>query len=112
MTEKNQLIELIYDDELVRLAEELNEKEAVCDLDHIGSNLYIAKVKDGLNYEIEIQSPFAKKQKLSCECSFFKQNNICKHTIAGLLMLREQFKNKKEEKIVYQTEVNLYIKKN
>lgn len=104
MTEKNQLIELIYDDELVRLAEELNEKEAVCDLDHIGSNLYIAKVKDGLNYEIEIQSPFAKKQKLSCECSFFKQNNICKHTIAGLLMLREQFKNKKEEKEIILTE--------
>ncbi len=104
MTEKNQFIELIYDDDLVRLAEELNEKEAVCDLEYIGSSLYIAKIKDGLNYEIEIQSPFAKKQKLSCECSFFKQNNICKHTIAGLLMIREQFKHKKEEKEIISSE--------
>ena len=104
LIEKNQLIELIYDDELVRLAEELNEKGAVYELSHVESNLYVAKVKDGLNYEIEIQSPFAKKQKLSCECSFFKQNNICKHTIAGLLTIRELIKQKKEVKEITASE--------
>ncbi|MBK8516433.1 MAG: hypothetical protein IPL55_09165 [Saprospiraceae bacterium] len=94
MTEKNQLIELIYEDNLVIAAEQLFEVNAIKHLIKTGSNLYIGSVKDGINYEIEIQSPFAKKQKVSCECSFYKDNKICKHIIAGLLQIRDQIKLK------------------
>jgi hypothetical protein len=94
LTEKNQLIELIYEDNLVIAAEQLFEVNAIKHLIKTGSNLYIGSVKDGINYEIEIQSPFAKKQKVSCECSFYKDNKICKHIIAGLLQIRDQIKLK------------------
>lgn len=75
-------------------AEQLFEVNAIKHLIKTGSNLYIGSVKDGINYEIEIQSPFAKKQKVSCECSFYKDNKICKHIIAGLLQIRDQIKLK------------------
>ena len=100
MSELNQLIELIYDDDLVQPAEVLYAAGAVIELVNIEPNFYIGKVKDGRTYEIEIQSPFAKKQKMSCECNFFVKHNICKHTIAGLLSIRDQIKEKKEIKEV------------
>ena len=65
MVEKNQLIELIYDDELVQQGEMLFESNAVSDVSVLDSNLYVCQVKDGLNYEVEIFGPFLKKQKLS-----------------------------------------------
>ncbi len=98
MNPKNQLIELIYDEDLVLQAELLYEQQSVLDLSHVGSNLHICKVKDGINYEVEIQSPFTKKQKSSCDCSFYKQNRICKHIIAVLFKLRHQANEKYKEK--------------
>ncbi len=104
MTEKNQLIELIYDDDLVQAGEELYENNAVHHLSHIESNLYVAKVRDGKFYEIEIQSPFAKKQKVSCDCSFYNDNKICKHILAGLLAIRAELKTKKAAQETVNTE--------
>lgn len=98
MAERNQLIELIYDDELVQQGELLYESSTVSDLSVLDSNLYVCQVKDGLNYEIEIFAPFLKKQKLNCECSFFKSNRICKHVIAVLLKIRQDFKEKDKSK--------------
>ena len=60
MVEKNQLIELIYDDELVQQGELLFESNAVSDVSVLDSNLYVCQVKDGLNYEVEIFGPFQK----------------------------------------------------
>ena len=102
MTEKNQLIELIYDENLVLAAELLYEAKAVEDLIRTSSNLYIGKVKDGKEYEIEIQSPFAKKQKSSCDCVFFKNTGVCKHIIAGLLQIRASIHQTNEKKIAHQ----------
>ncbi len=98
MIEKNQLIELIYDDELVQQGEILFESQAVSDISVLESNLYVCQVKDGLSYEVEIFGPFLKKQKLSCECSFFKSNRICKHVIAALLKIRQDIKDKEKTK--------------
>ncbi|MBC7884441.1 MAG: hypothetical protein H7X99_03150, partial [Saprospiraceae bacterium] len=97
MAEKNQWIELIYNEDMVLQAEQLFEKGAVRDMSNIESSLYVCKVKDGMLYEVEIQSPFAKKQKSSCDCSFYKQNKICKHIIAGLFYIRKQLKEKSEK---------------
>lgn len=94
MTDKNTLIELLYDDELVLQASNIYESGAVRDLVSLDANLYICKVADGKNYEVEIQAPFTKKQKTSCECAFFSAHNICKHVIAGLMLIREQKKTK------------------
>jgi len=100
LAEKNQLIELIYDDELVQQGELLFESNAVSDVSVLDSNLYVCQVKDGLNYEVEIFGPFLKKQKLSCECTFFKNNRVCKHVIAALFKIRENFKEKEKTKEV------------
>jgi len=105
LTDKNQLLELMYDDELILQAERLYEAGAVTDLDCIETNLYVCKVKDGRNYEIEIQSPFTKKQKAVCECTFFIQHHICKHVVAGLMQIREDRNRKKTTK-----EANLELK--
>lgn len=95
LTEKGKLIELLYDEELVHPAEQLYESGAVYDVSKLEANLYIATVRDGKHYEVEIQSPFAKKLKCSCECKFFEQNKICRHVIAVLFDLR---KNQNEAK--------------
>ena len=97
MADKNQLIEMIYEEELVHQAEILFEANAVYDLANLPSNLFVCKVKDGKLYEVEIQSPFAKKQTASCECSFYIQNKICKHIIASLLLIRLEQNNKAEQ---------------
>ncbi|MBK9257203.1 MAG: SWIM zinc finger family protein [Saprospiraceae bacterium] len=98
MTDKNFLIELIYNDELILQGESLYEKNAVTDLMEVESALYSAKVKDGNVYEIEIQFPFTKKQKASCDCTFYKDNHICKHILSVLFELRAQIKTKNNEK--------------
>ena len=108
MAERNQLIEQVYDDELVQQGELLFESNAVSDLSVLDSNLYLCQVKDGLNYEVEIFGPFLKKQKLSCECSFFKSNRICKHIIAALLKIRQEFKDKEKTK---ETKIDTPLKK-
>lgn len=107
MVEKNQLIELIYDDELVQQGELLFESNAVSDVSVLDSNLYVCQVKDGLNYEVEIFGPFLKKQKLSCECAFFKSNRVCKHAIAALFKIREDFKEKEKSKEVVSVDTPL-----
>ncbi|MBK9736930.1 MAG: hypothetical protein IPO92_19050 [Saprospiraceae bacterium] len=100
MKEKNQMLELIYDEELVHQAELLLESNSIFNLSNIGSNLYVGNVKDGKIYEVEIQSPFAKKQKASCDCVFFTQHKICKHIIGLLFAIRNEIKTKQETKEV------------
>lgn len=98
---KNTIIELLYDDELVSQATDLYESNAISDLVSLDGNIYVCKVKDGKIYEVEIQSPFAKKQKASCDCTFFLHHNICKHVVAGLILIRAEQQNKlaiKEQK--------------
>lgn len=95
LIDKNTIIELIYDDELVLQANRLFDADAVADLDSLNGGLFLCKVKDGKVYEVEIQSPFTKKQKASCDCTFFTSHHICKHVIAGLMLIRSE-KNKKQ----------------
>ncbi|MBK8350012.1 MAG: SWIM zinc finger family protein [Saprospiraceae bacterium] len=99
LIEKNQLIELIYDADLVDSAELLFDSGAVTNLASLPSSLFVCKVLDGIQYEVEIQSPFAKKQKASCECRFFKENNICKHIVAALLKIRAERKRKVDARL-------------
>lgn len=97
MPDKNLLIELIYDEELTEQAEALFLAGAVTDVTMAEQNLYTARVKDGIFYETEIQSPFLKKQKATCDCIFYRENNICKHIISLLFELREVFKAREDE---------------
>ena len=88
LTEKGRLIELLYDEDLVQAGEQLYDGGAVHDISKLEANLFIARVRDGKMYEVEVQSPFAKKQKTSCECTFFAQNKVCRHVVALLFALR------------------------
>ncbi|MFZ1751066.1 MAG: SWIM zinc finger family protein, partial [Saprospiraceae bacterium] len=88
MSIPNQLIETIYDEELVLQAEALFENEAITDISKVNRNFFIAKIKDGKSYEVVIQSPFTKKQKATCDCNFFASNLICKHVITLLFHIR------------------------
>lgn len=108
MTDKLKLIELIYDEFLVLAAESLFEAGMVSDLIKTESQLYIGKVKDGKLYEVEIQFPFTKKQKVSCECTFYGTNSICKHIVASLFALREDLKKAQNQK---QTKQKTGVKK-
>ena len=99
MNDLTKNIELIYDDELVLEGEQLWLKSHVENLSCPEKGLYIAQVHDDENYEIEISSPFAKKQKISCECEYYKSNHICKHIIAGLYAIQEEIKKTKELKL-------------
>lgn len=81
-------IESLYNEDLVLAGELLFESKKVIDLTESDQGLFFAKVKDGKSYEIEIQYPFAKRQKVSCECSFFLQSGICKHVVATLFTIR------------------------
>ena len=96
MRDKNLLIELIYDEDLTEHAELLYNSGAVGNIIIAEQGLYTATVTDGIQYETEIQSPFASKQKATCDCVFYRENNICKHIIAFLFELREIFKAKSE----------------
>jgi hypothetical protein len=96
LRDKNLLIELIYDEDLVEHAESLYNAGAVGNVLIAEQGLYTATVTDGIQYETEIQSPFASKQKATCDCVFYRENNMCKHIIAFLFELREIFKAKAE----------------
>lgn len=91
-------IESLYNEELVIAGELLFESKKVIDLITSEHGLHFAKIKDGKTYEVEILHPFAKRQKVSCECSFFLQSGICKHIVATLFSIRNQSKIKQLSK--------------
>ncbi len=93
MSDFSKNIELLYDDDLVLAGEHLWEEKKVTDVTPIQNNIYLAKVKDGRSYDIEVKSPFAKKQKATCECGFYNQHGICKHIIAVLYAIKDIQKN-------------------
>lgn len=95
---QNLLFELLFDDDQVAAAEQLYLSGAVVEVLPLESQLFTAKVRDGIVYETEIQNPFTKKQKSTCECVFFNEHGFCKHIIATLYELREIYRYKKEEK--------------
>lgn len=88
MAEKNQLIELIYDENLVLQGEGIFDSGGVIDFMLIEPGFFVLKVRDGKIYEVEIKAPFTKKQSVSCECTFYKEHKICKHVIAALFSVR------------------------
>lgn len=98
LIDKNTIIELIYDEDQVLQASRLFDAGAVTNLASLDANLYLCKVKDGKIYDVEIQSPFAKKQKASCECAFFINHRMCKHVIAGLMLIRADKNTKQTNK--------------
>jgi len=95
---KNFLIELIYDDQLVLQGEKLYDSLAIEKYAEIEPNLYSFEVKDGKLFEPEIQYPFSKKQKTNCGCLFFQETKTCKHIIACLFELRKLFKEQESLK--------------
>lgn len=105
MINKSQLIELIYDDEVVAQGEALYLSAAVLKLSKSPNNLFVARVLDGKTYEVEVMSPFAKKQTTSCDCEAYQKNKICKHILAVLFKIREEKKLKIEEKVSIQDKI-------
>ncbi len=89
-------IELHIDDHWIEQAEILLEKKAVENLLKVDKNLWIANVLDRKTYEVEIQLAANRVKEMSCECDQFVTNQLCKHTVATLLAVREQKKKEKE----------------
>lgn len=83
-------IELIIDDFFVEKAEILLESSRLGNMVEIDNNLWIGLVVDGQRYEIEVQLQNKKVKAYTCECTTYKEDKICQHIVAGLLLLRKK----------------------
>lgn len=102
MLKQDDWIELSYETSLVEGGSVLYDERKIVDILHLDDSLHIAKILDGQTYEVEIQHPFLKKQKFSCDCSYFKKHKNCKHIVAFLYYLRDwkqQIKDTKDKKV-------------
>jgi hypothetical protein len=70
--------------------EQLFDKAAVLEVVEVEKSLWSVMVKDAGILEVEIQNPNTKKQKSTCECKTFSQENSCEHIATALLYLRKQ----------------------
>lgn len=86
-------LDTIYSFEIYSLAEEICNDNGVNILSSTG-NFFNLVVRDRINYEVELVSPFTKKYKSSCTCEYFQQNKYCAHTVAGLIYLKNETESK------------------
>lgn len=97
-------IELLYPSDLFLKGEELFEKKAVVETSNVDKGLFNFTIKDGGDYEVEWLKPLTRYQKATCNCTFFKENKVCKHVIAALISYKDsiQFEksNKPEKEII------------
>jgi len=70
--------------------EELFDKGAVLEVVEVEKSLWSVMIKDNGIIEVEIQNPNSKKQKSTCECDIYRDENSCEHIATALLYLRKQ----------------------
>ncbi len=95
----NHYIERNYDHELVMAGEQLWLDGQVKNQSLNDDGCYRAIVSDDKHYEIEISTPFSKKQKTSCSCSAFKSSSVCTHIVAGLFAIRNIPEEKNKNRV-------------
>ena len=72
----------------------LFEQDGIQSLFEVEKHLWLARVEDREVYEVEIKISPSKVEGMSCECSDFAKNKACAHTVACLLAIRKQIRNK------------------
>ncbi|HMS68617.1 MAG TPA: hypothetical protein PKD18_10780 [Saprospiraceae bacterium] len=82
-------LDLLFSPELYEAGENLFVEKSVLEINKMDNDFYTVYVKDGGLYEVEIQKPFKKNQKVVCDCVFFVNNKACKHVVASLLAIKE-----------------------
>ncbi len=92
MLERNQKydIESKYDEELVTSAEVLFEEKKIKEITRLEQGLYVIQFKNKEKNEVEILKPFTKSQKSTCDCSTYRERNVCEHILAALMALRKE----------------------
>lgn len=89
-----QNIELHIDDSFIEVAERLIEKQSVSNLYESEKNLWLAIVKEGKSYEVEIQLTAKRIKAVSCECATYKAQKICAHITSALLLVRKRYNDR------------------
>lgn len=92
-------IEFLYDEKLELEGQQLWKEGQVRNLNRNEDGIYIAFVHDGQDYEVEVNAPFKKKQKVSCECEDFKSKSACKHIVAALFAIQDVLHEEKKKKV-------------
>jgi hypothetical protein len=87
-----------FDDEVLIRAGLMYENHKVLGLNEFEKHLWIAKVQDGREFEIEILISPSKIKKFSCDCDEFLSSKSCDHIVAGLYALRAKKRKEKEKK--------------
>lgn len=90
MVPRLEWIEQKYDDAIVVQAGDLYTLKSIVALEKVDKTLFIAQVRDGQLYDVEIKSPFTRLQKSTCTCDYHQKYRFCKHSIAVLFALRDQ----------------------
>ena len=90
--------------------EKLFDEGAVLEVVEVEKKLWSVMVKDNGILEVEIQNPNTKKQKSTCECKGFAEENSCEHIATALLYLRKKESEKvqkRKEKALQKQSFNL-----
>ncbi len=93
-------IELHIDDKFVELGEQLLQKQALTTLYESEKNLWIGNITDRNVFEVEIQMVAQRIKAITCDCQTFKDHQVCAHSTAVLLELRNRKKEAVEKKAV------------
>lgn len=79
-----------YENDVLARAEVLYQSHAISSAKKSGKQLYTAVVKDGQPYEVEIRYPMTRRQTSICSCDEHLQKSFCCHTVAVLMMLKDE----------------------
>lgn len=93
-------IELHIDDKFVELGEQLLQKQALTSLYESEKNLWLGNILDRNAFEVEIQMVSHRIKAITCDCQTFKDHQVCAHSTAVLLELRNRKKQALEKKEV------------
>lgn len=99
MNIKLESFESHFNEELLLQGDLLYEHKQILSLKELEKHLWIAKVNDGKEYEVEVLISPSKIKKYSCDCKFFLSNKKCEHIVAGLFALRKKKRSEKENKV-------------
>ena len=92
-------LELYLDDNILLAAEGLMSLQKQTSLTEVEKNLFLAHFTEGGQIvESEVQLVGSKVKMVTCDCSIFKENEVCPHIAATLLELLERRKTKNEAK--------------
>lgn len=91
-------IENYLDDELLIAGELLLEQQQVGSPTEIERHLWLVRVQDGAELEVEVRISPSKVLMAACECETFRRQGACAHYAAALLVLRRHLAQRAEEK--------------